>query len=88
MQMGKDKRIHQRRQSVPVCCDYADGDDSQESEGEDMESGNAPSPVVNGITAKVDPQQRAQHDSEAESEEEEGDEEEGEKGDAEGQAAD
>lgn len=74
-----------------MCCGGADGDDSQESEGEDVESGSAPPPAVNGGTAKVDPQQQAQNDSEADSEEdeeeEEGDEEEGNE-DEEGQAAD
>lgn len=73
-----------------MCCDGADGDDSQESEGEDVGSGRAAPPAVNGGTAEVDPQQQAPRDSEADSEEEEeeGDEEEGDKDDAEGQAAD
>ena len=93
--LGKDRRIEQRQKnriktSVTVCCDGADGDDSQESEGEDVGSGSAPPPAANGGTAEVDPRQQALNDSEADSEEEgeEGDEEEENKGDAEGQAAD
>ena len=71
-------------------CDGADGDDSQESEGEDVEDSTALAPAVNSDTVEADPRHQAQSDSEAESEEveEEEDEEEGDKGDAEGQAAD
>ena len=75
---------------MTVRCDGADGDDSQESDGEDVELGMAPLPAANGGTAEVDPQQQAQNDSEADSEEEgeeDDDEEEGEKSDAEGQVA-
>lgn len=86
--MGKDSRLTPRRQSVTVRCDGADGDDSQESDDEDVEPGMAPLPAANGGTAEVDPQQQAQNDSEADSEgEEDDDEDEGEKSNAEGQVA-
>ena len=84
---GRTKRIKPNRQSVSAWCDGADGDDSQESEGEDVEDSSALAPAVNSGTVKADPRHQAQSDSEAESEEVE-DEEEGDKGDAEGQAAD
>ena len=77
LQMGKDNRLTPRRQSVIVCCDGADGDDSQESDGEDVEPGMALPPAASGGTAEVDSQQQAQNDSEADSEadsEEEGEE--------------
>lgn len=72
-----------------MCCCGTDGDDSQDSEGEDVENGTALPPAVDGATAEPNSQQQAQVGSDTSSEEEEdedeSDEEEGGEGDAEGQ---